>query len=303
MPPRLIVNADDFGLTRGINQAIVKLHDAGALSSATLMAAGPAFDHAVGVALARPALGVGCHIVLTDGLPVSRPQSIPSLIARNGRAFPTKLGSFIAALLTRQIDPGDIEREAVAQIQRLQQAGLRVTHLDTHKHTHVFPAVLRPLLRAAARTGVHALRNPFEQPWSFRLANGTLARTSEVRLMRLLKRRFLAQPAFRSGAVRTSDGTLGISATGNLDEPTLRNLVYALPDGTWELVCHPGYNDHELDAVTTRLRASREVEYEALLAVLSSAARADASSAAPHLPAPELIHYGSLHHGRSERTA
>ncbi len=294
MPSHLIVNADDFGLTHGINRAICELHDAGAVTSATLMAAGPAFDDAVILARERPGLGVGCHVVLTDGIPVSPPRSIPSLLASDGFTFRPKLYAFLTALLTHQIDTDDVEREAIAQIRRIQNAGLTVTHLDTHKHTHLLPRVLKPLLRAALRTGVSAIRNPFEQPWAFPLSNGTAARTSQLRLVQLLKRQFLRQPEIRSRHIRSTDGTIGVSATGHLDETTLRNLLGALPEGTWELVCHPGYNDRELDEVATRLRASREIEREALLSVLANGANGHPLSGNPHLSHPALIHYGSL---------
>ena len=294
MAVRLIVNADDFGLTRGINRAVAELHDAGALTSATLMAAGPAFADAVAVARPRPRLGIGCHLVFTDGDPVSPPRSIPTLMARNGRTLRPSLGGFLAALLTAQIDPTDVEREAVAQIQRLQQAGLRVTHVDTHKHTHIAPPILQAILNAARRTGVHAIRNAFEQPWSFPLSNGTAARTSQLRAIQPLKRGFLKRLASQPEPVRTTDGTVGISATGHLDEPTLRNLLAALPPGTWELVCHPGFLDPDLQAIATRLRETRDVERRALLTLLSTAAR-EASSHNPLQPAGlELIHYGSL---------
>ena len=294
MPTRLIINADDFGLTPGINRAIAELYDAGALTSATLMATGPAFDDAVSIARARPGLGVGCHVVLTDGVPVSPPRSIPTLMASDGRSFRPKMMRFLAALLTNQIDLTDIEREARAQIERVQQAGLTVTHIDTHKHTHIFPQVLHPLLRAAAATGVHALRNPFEQPWAFPLSNGTAARTSQIRAVQVFQRRFLRNPMIRSGEMRTSEGTVGISATGSLDEVSLRNLVQALPAGTWELVCHPGYVDDELRGVATRLRETREVERRALLAVFARGTHVGTLQNKALPSSPELIHYGSL---------
>ena len=94
MPARLIINADDFGLTPGVNRAIAELHDAGAVTSATLMATGPAFDDAVALALARPSLGIGCHIVLVDGTPVSDPSTIPTLLGPDGRTFRNSLGNF-----------------------------------------------------------------------------------------------------------------------------------------------------------------------------------------------------------------
>ena len=322
MPKRLIINADDFGLTPGINTAIAELHDAGALTSATLMAAGPAFDHAVTLALARPTLGIGCHIVLTDGDPVSPPRRIPSLVAPGTRTLRPKLRNFLAALITRQIDIDEIESEAIAQIRRIQATGLTVTHLDAHKHTHIAPPIMAALLRAALQTNVPAIRNPFEQPWAFNLSNGSPARTSQIRLLQPYQRGFLNRPEIRSGQIRTTDGTLGISATGHLDEPTLRNLLAALPEGTWELVTHPGYNDPDLDKITTRLRETRNTERKAVLAVFGKLAsqrvgelasqqvgespQSDpahqpegdafdaASHASPQLPLPELIHYGNL---------
>lgn len=309
MPRRLILNADDFGLTHGINRAIAELYDAGALTSSTLMASGPAFEHAARLARQRPALGIGCHIVLTDGDPVSPPRTIPSLMARNGRTLRPSLLGYLTALITHQIDPDEIEREAVAQIQRIQQAGITVTHLDAHKHTHIAPPVMSALLRAARKTGVHAIRNPFEQPWAFSLSNGTTARTSQIRLIHPLQRGFLRRPEIQSGQIRTTDGTVGISATGHLDEPTLCNLLNALPGGTWELVCHPGYNDAELDTIPTRLRATRDIERQALLSVFDRSASQpfshstiehsepglqESSHFQPHLPPLQLIHYGSL---------
>jgi predicted glycoside hydrolase/deacetylase ChbG (UPF0249 family) len=274
MATRLIVNADDFGLTPGVNRAIAELHEAGALNSATLMANGRAFDDAVALAHKHPGLGVGCHIVLTDGVPVSPPDTVPSLRARtlnlfSADTFRPALVEFFLAVLLGQVDEQDIEREAVAQIQKLQHAGLVVTHLDTHKHTHILPAVARPLLRAAERCGVPAVRNPFEQPWSLALGKSALLRRVQVRAIQMLQPRFLALPPIADGRIRTTDGTIGISATGDLNEATLRAVVDAMPEGTWEIVCHPGYNDAALDAVTTRLRQSRDVEREALLTVFA----------------------------------
>jgi chitin disaccharide deacetylase len=287
MPARLILNADDFGLTRGINRAVAELHEAGALTSATLMASGPAFDDAVSIARAHPKLGVGCHIVLTDGLPVAHPESIPTLLGPDGKTFRSSLIDFHLAVIRGKVSEDDIAREALAQIQRLQRAGIDVTHLDTHKHTHILPRVARPLLYVAERAGIGAIRNPFEQPWSQRIARSNTMRHLQVGLMRRLQPRFEALPQLRESTVLTTNGTVGISATGHLNATTLRAIMAALPDnGIWEIVCHPGYNDRDLDAVTTRLRGSRDLEREALLEVFANNS--------PNPSAPELIHYGSI---------
>ena len=287
MPPRLIINADDFGLTPGVNRAIAELHQAGALTSTTLMATGPAFDDAVATAHANPTLGVGCHIVLTDGVPVLPPESIPTLLGPDGKTFRPSLIDFVQALLRGKISKDNIEREAAAQIQKLQHAGIQVTHLDTHKHTHLFPGVLDPLLRVAEQRSIRVIRHPFEQSWSLALGHGNRIRRLQVKLLGNLKTRFEHQPQIRNGHVLTTNGTIGISATGNLYNQTLHEILYAMPaDGTFELVCHPGYNDSDLDRITTRLRAHRDIERNALLTEIPALTL--------HPNAPQLINYGDL---------
>ncbi len=287
MAPRLIINADDFGLTTGVNRAIAELHREHALTSATLMATGPAFDDAVDIARSHPKLGVGCHIVLTDGIPVSHPYSIPTLLGSDGKTFRPSLIDFVQALLRGQISEDDIEREALAQVQKLQRAGIDVTHLDTHKHTHLFPAVARPLLHLAERCSIGAIRSPFEPRWTQNLGHGGFIRRIQINLLMRQQPRFQRIPQLLHGHVLTTDGTIGISATGNLNADTLAQTLAALPsDGTFELCCHPGYNDADLDAVTTRLRSSRDIERQALLSTIPQIL------SQPN--APELIHYGNL---------
>jgi predicted glycoside hydrolase/deacetylase ChbG (UPF0249 family) len=287
MAARLIINADDFGLTNGINRAIAELHQAKALTSTTLMATGAAFDDAVAIAHANPALGVGCHVVLTDGIPVSDPQSIPSLMGADGKSFRPSLVDFIQTLLRGRIREEEIEREMLAQVQKLQHAGIEITHLDTHKHTHLFPAVTRPLLRVAEIASVGAMRNPFERGWSLTLRHGSRMRRFQVKLVRGLQTRFEQQPQIRDARVLTTDGTIGISATGSLYMGTLRQILEKLPaEGSFELCCHPGYNDSDLDRVTTRLRGHRDIERLALLE--------EVPRISLHPNAPQLIHYGKL---------
>jgi predicted glycoside hydrolase/deacetylase ChbG (UPF0249 family) len=290
MPARLILNADDFGLTPGINRAIVELHRAGVLNSATLMATGPAFEQAVEIALANPGLGVGCHLVFTDGLPVSHPESIPTLLGSDGKSFRPSVIDFAQAALRGTIDPNDIARETQAQIQCLQRAGIDVTHVDTHKHTHLLPAVARPIFHIAQRCGVQSIRNPIEPRWSSALAQAPLRRRLEMRILQHFEPDFhqLTHEAHSRGLI--ADGTLGIAATGTLDRAvlnaTLDCLVHRYPDATHEMLCHPGFQDAALDAQNTRLRATREIEYDAILAVVPEYSRSPGRL--------ELIHYGNL---------
>jgi chitin disaccharide deacetylase len=262
--PRLIVNADDFGLTSGVNRAILELRQAGVLTSATLMARAAATEEAIEIAKATPSLGVGCHVVLVEGEPIQPADKLPTLVDQATGRFHPKLGAFVQRLLTGGINDAEIESEARAQIQSLQARGVRLTHVDTHKHTHMFPRVLRPLLRAARSCGIRAVRNPFEPAWSVAATPGApLVRRMQVRLLRLLEtafRRIVAEEGFL-----TTSGALGVLATGTLDSATIASLLRALPEhGIFELVTHPGYNDVDLAQANTRLLASRETERQAM---------------------------------------
>ena len=261
---RLIINADDFGLTSGVNRGIVEAHQKGLVTSTTLMACGHKFSEATELARPISKLSVGCHVVLVDGTPCSDPSQVPSLLSPKfpGR-FRDRLASFAVRAAARDLDPGQIEAEVTAQIQKLQSSGITVSHLDSHKHTHMFPVVLKGLLRAAKRSGVRAIRNPFE-PLVFASA-GSWKRQFQLRMLSRFRASF--QKALAEAEVVTTDGCIGIAATGGLTAETFRSLIENLPEGTWEFVSHPGYDDAELDGISTRLRGSREKE----LAILTSA--------------------------------
>ncbi len=260
---RLIVNADDFGLTAGVNRAIAELHAAAFSPAPRSWRAQALQTKPSTIARSTPTLGVGCHVVLVDGEPVLPPRQIPSLVdPRTGSLHPT-LTAFLPRLFTGRIRLAEIEAETRAQIEFLQSKGLHLTHIDTHKHTHMFPAVLRSVLRAARACGIRAVRNPFEPAWALRAAIGApwlrLAQVSALRWLEPVCRRIIAEEGFS-----TTDGTVAIAGTGILDAATLRCLLKQMPAGTWELVTHPGYNDADLARVRTRLRASRDIERQAL---------------------------------------
>jgi hopanoid biosynthesis associated protein HpnK len=264
--PRLIVNADDFGLAPGVNRAILELHAAEVLTSATLMAQASATEEAVNMALAIPTLGVGCHIVLVDGTPVSDRNKIPSLVDRATGNFHPSLGAFLKRSFTARIRSADVEAEASAQLALLQSYGLRLTHVDTHKHIHMFPTILRSVLRAAKSAGIHTIRNPFEPVWSLNATtNAPELRRAEVVLMRRFESKF--RRIVEEEGFQTTDGAVGVLATGTINIATVNALITAMPEGTFELVSHPGYRDEQLLKANTRLLESREIERNALMAI------------------------------------
>lgn len=266
---RLIINADDFGLTMGVNRAIAEAHASGSVTSATLMANSAAFANAIESAKTAPQLDIGCHIVLADGAPVLRPFQCPSLIAccdAQGAHFHQSWTAFARKALRGKFNQQEIEAEATAQIRKLQAAGIPVSHVDTHKHMHVFPQVLQPLLKAANACGVRRIRNPFGRLHLGQLARwpGLWKRTFATTTFRAWSQSF--RRTVRTAGFFTPDGTLGITATGSLDRRMFEWIIEHMPEGTWELVCHPGYNDAQLLGVHTRLRRAREQE----LAILTS---------------------------------
>jgi chitin disaccharide deacetylase len=279
---KLIINADDFGLTAGVNRAIVETHTAGVVSSATLMANAPGFDDAVALARSIPNLSVGCHVVLVDGTPVSPPDSVDTLLAIRSAEpdkFYSSLSAFAARAMLGGFDRDQLVAEISAQIRKIQSAGLEVTHLDTHKHAHIFPEILAALLRAARICGVRAIRNPIVpvKAMPARLFKGKRdlwKRYGQVRVLHGFSGQF-NQRTKRSGLL-TPDGVIGVIETGSRVDPDeadavrsksdssygslLRQTLANLPAGTWELVCHPGYNDADLQAAGTRLLDSRDEE-------------------------------------------
>ena len=265
---QLIVNADDFGLTTGVNRAIAEAHRDGVVSSATLMATAgdEAFREAVELARELPELSVGCHVVLVDGHPVLAPGAVDTLLAiRSGEpeCFYSSLSAFAARATMGGFDREQLVAEIVAQIRKIQAAGIAVTHLDSHKHAHIFPEILRAMLRAARICGVRAIRSPFvpmkaimAQHFAGRAT--LLKRYGQVRVLNAFAGNFRRQTA-RAG-LRSPDGVIGVIETGAMDGILLRQALAGLPEGTWELVCHPGYADADLRAVRTRLVESRERE-------------------------------------------
>ncbi len=272
---RLIINADDFGLTSGVNRAITEAHERGIVTSTTLMANSRAFEEAAGLARSFATggghLSVGCHVVLLDGEPLLPTNQVASLLqsnAGNGRCrFRDSLNDFVIASFRHRLAAGEIEAEAAAQMERIQAAGVQLSHFDTHKHAHMFPAVLRPLLRAARACKVPSVRNPFGQvwplPWSSILRTRRLwKRFAQLNVLRNFATNFRRE--VESHGLRTTDGSLGVLVTGVLDLPLFTAIADSMPEGTWEFVCHPGHNDADLDQVQTRLRGSREQELQLL---------------------------------------
>lgn len=241
---RLVVNADDFGLARDVNEGVVQSHREGIVRSTSLMANGAAFDHAVELATRHPSLSVGCHLTLVQG----------ESVARAGVSLPANVSHFLACLPT--VD--SVLAEFCAQIEKLMQHGVCPTHLDTHKHLHLLPPVLDAMVTAADEFGIGWIRKPFDIP--FGMAGS--ARSGIAMAMRLFRIPF--EERLDRANCSTTDYFAGFASTGSMDTSWLMALFATLPSGTGELVCHPGRLGAELLAAPTRLKHSREAELSAL---------------------------------------
>lgn len=241
---RLVVNADDFGFTPDVNDGILRSHIEGIVRSTSLMANGPAFEHAVRIAHQHPGLGVGCHLTLVQGESVASP----------GTQLPRSAGRLLASPPTLH----EALRELRAQIEALLHRGIRPSHLDTHQHVHLLPVVLEAVATLADRFGIAWIRKPFDTP----LGLAPVLRASLALAIRPWRIPF--EERLRRARCRTSDYFAGFAGTGAMDTRWLVALLAGLPEGTGELMCHPGICGPELQRADTRLKQSRETELRAL---------------------------------------
>jgi hopanoid biosynthesis associated protein HpnK len=264
---QLILNADDFGLTRGVNEGIIRAHHEGVLTSTTLMACGAAFEDAVERAKANPELGVGCHLMLVGGCATASRGEISSLADESGW-LPKTLPGLIARLSMRRVPVAEIEREMRAQINKIREAGIEPTHLDTHKHTHAHPIVMEALGRAAQATGITRVRKPIEgmkDSWQTSRAGGagTSKQMLAAAIVTAMAPRFAA--IAKTYGLHSPDHFLGLASTGQLGPAMLRHMIESLAEGQTEIMVHPGISDADLQRSGTRLLWQRETELEGLL--------------------------------------
>jgi len=253
---RLVVNADDFGFTRDVNEGIVEAHRKGILTATTLMANGMAFGHAVELARDNPDLDVGCHLVLVGGQSLLRP----------GEDLPGSVTKMMAAITAKILQP---YAELRAQVMRILDTGLEPVHMDTHKHTHLFPPVLDAVARLSREFEIPWVRQPFDLPMpggeaSRNMVPWMIKRSS--RGLQFVRKRF--ELVLRQNGCQTTDHFAGFQMTGRFRAAQLVELIHHLPDGLTEFMCHPGKLGEELLAAPTRLKESREQELEALTSPL-----------------------------------
>jgi chitin disaccharide deacetylase len=261
----LIVNADDLGWTEGVNRGIADGHRKGLVTSTSMLANGRAFASAVEIARANPVLGVGVHLNLSDGPPSASATTVSGLLnsAGNLEGGPE---NWLLRIVGRNLPLEEVEREWDAQIQKIRDAGIQPTHLDGHKHVQMLPGLYEIALRLAKKHGMAAIRVSHEES-KLRTALSSageqntgvvLKQGVQARGLKLLARD--ARDMADHAGLATADYFCGIAQTGVLTREGVEQLLASLPDGTTELMCHPGYADEELRRTGTRLQESRQTE-------------------------------------------
>jgi hopanoid biosynthesis associated protein HpnK len=235
---QLIVNADDLGLTPGVNRGILRGFQDGIVTSASLLVTGSAFEEAVALARQNPTLDIGLHLTLVEEPAVLGREVLPTLVDETGR-LPRTSGEFFRRAVLGRINWHEVEREVAAQIARFQETGLRLSHLDSHQHLHMLPPVVQIVRRFTCGMNNVWIRNPVG-PWR---------KPPGVRIGRWVQQLGLnlacqwARVLHGAPPPQMPDGMYGFEVSGRLTRSALEQILRRIPDGLYELICHPGEDD------------------------------------------------------------
>ena len=282
MNKRLIVNADDFGLCKGVNLAIQRAHTEGILTSATIMASADGTDEALKMAAEMPNLGVGIHLNLVEG-PASCQNGQADMIIDSTGILKFSPGKVAIMSMICPRTRRAIEAELTAQIESLMQKGLKPTHFDSHKHVHTFPSIYNIVTRLARRFDIKAIRWPLEKSittssnWPLPSKSGKINAQIITTMARINR--------CQDKSLIRNDSFYGIAHTGKADDDFWQAVCAGAKAEVAEVMTHPGYSDG-LDPAKTRLIEERQVELEAICSEKTKLAVAEANI--------ELIHYGDL---------
>ena len=282
MDRRIIINADDFGLSERVNKAVAQAHSVGVLTSATIMTNMPAADEAVKIAKEMPTLGVGVHLNLTEGPAVSKGTFVERLIDADGKFACSPFTLSLVSLAGHKIREV-IRAELAAQIQWAIDRGLRPTHLDSHEHIHAFPSLFSIVYQLAGRFGIRAVRWPFEPeelsrtPWPLTSEDGRI-RAQKVRIMARINR-------VQNRDFLKNNVLFGIAHTGKIDVNFFKAISLYNSAATAEIMTHPRLADSP-EPDESRLQHHRRIELEALCSDKTKRYFKDAKI--------KLVHYGQV---------
>jgi len=259
---KAIINADDFGLSRGVNEGIILAHQKGILTSATLMANMPGFAHAVELAKQNIKLGVGIHLNIVRGRPLSPANRVGSLLNKDNKFF-SSLFIFLGRIGTRKINQQEIELELRAQIEKILKNGIQISHFDSEKHMHCLPSLLKIVLKLGKEYNIKRIRYINEYCLSPRLFQSVKSILASLSCLRMKRR-------IQENGILTPDRSYGLGKSGQMSSSRIKRILSNLKDGVTEVIVHPGYITQELldlekEIGTYYINRYREKELKALL--------------------------------------
>ena len=234
---RLIVNADDFGLHSEVNKAVIRGYQKGCIRSTSLMPTGAAVEEASQLARENPWLGIGIHLTLVAENPLLPRDKVSTLLAEDGK-FHADHMVFIKNYLLGNIDKGQLYAECEAQIARAVSLGLNITHLDSHQHLHTLPGITEICLELMKKYGIRRMRYPGEAfLFEGGYPSGMFRRVAKCGLTACA---MLARRQAKDYHIAMPDSFFGMLAGGHMEEEYFMNILEALPEGTSEIMVHPG---------------------------------------------------------------
>ena len=233
---RVIVNADDFGLTESVNDAVIACHQAGIVKSTSVLANGDGLCDALEKFGDHPGLGLGLHLTLVYGEPAASPENVSSLIFKNGK-LAAGYPKFARRYFPGRIKISEVEYEWESQYEKL--AGYKIDHLDSHQHLHLLPGLFKLVVKLALKWGIHYVRVPFE---NFKIGlPGTTALSGKVlNFYTIGKKNLLAE-----NNLKTTGNFYGSSFSGAMTENVWSKLWAQIPAGLTEIMCHPGIENEQ----------------------------------------------------------
>jgi hopanoid biosynthesis associated protein HpnK len=249
---RLIVNADDFGLSSSVNAAVIHAHCEGILTTTSLMVNEPACDEAVKLAKENPKLGVGLHLTLLMGHSALTPEKIPGLVNPRGEFSSNPVGVGMRYFFERSLRE-QLRAEIHAQFEKFHATGLLLDHVNGHLHLHLHPTVFRILIEDAEKLGIKRMRLTRDcLARSRRMASGRwFYRASHAAIYEWLSSR--AREPLRKRGIKHAQITFGLLQNARVDEEYILKLLPELPPGDSELYSHPSLGEfkHEFDALVS----------------------------------------------------
>lgn len=259
---KVIINADDFGLTQGVNEGIVEAHQGGILTSATLMTNMPGFNQAVEMAGANPDLGVGVHLNILRGQPLSPAQKVGSLLSKELHFIPS-VSNLLHRMALKRVSFDEVEREFRAQVEKVQRAGIDPSHIDSEKHIHLIRPLFRIVIKLAKEYKINKVR--FIQEYCVSSRPGQMFKSMFISLSSTSMKKKMVQEG-----VRSPDRFYGVCDSGRITAAKLQHALQRAKEGVTEIMVHPGFITQEMLELEKQIGSYyinkyREKELNALL--------------------------------------